>query len=119
MQQTIRDAFSGDQVVLKVALEPILIFSPLLQDSITKLDDFEELKKRVLHYRQVLKEIELNLPRSKSVGSRYLIQLGRLKSSLRSKVLMFEVVTLHFVKWELKSINNHEKIIPGNADEPI
>ena len=109
MQQTIRDAFSGDQVVLKVALEPILIFSPLLQDSITKLDDFEELKKRVLHYRQVLKEIELNLPRSKSVGSRYLIQLGRLKSSLRSKVLMFEVVTLHFVKWELKSINITKK----------
>lgn len=89
IQQTIRNSFSGDQENLKTALAPIFVFAPLLKDTIESMDDFEKLKLRVKHYRQMLKKIELDLPRTRSVGCRYLVQLNRLKSSLRSKVLMF------------------------------
>ena len=74
---------------LKTSLAPILVFAPLLKDTLESMDDFEQLKLRVEHYRQMLKKIELDLPRTRAVGSRYLVQLSRLKSSLRSKVLMF------------------------------
>ena len=89
VQQTIRNSFSEDQGNLKTSLAPILVFAPLLKDTLESMDDFEQLKLRVEHYRQMLKKIELDLPRTRAVGSRYLVQLSRLKSSLRSKVLMF------------------------------
>ena len=89
VQQTIRNSFSEDQENLKTSLAPILVFAPLLKDTLESMDDFEQLKLRVEHYRQMLKKIELDLPRTRAVGSRYLVQLSRLKSSLRSKVLMF------------------------------
>lgn len=56
-------------------------------ESLDKKDvDFDVLVERVLHYRQILKKIEADLPRTLSVGQRYLVQMGGLKSILKNKI---------------------------------
>lgn len=53
----------------------------------TKLEaDFDLLNERVLHYRQILKRIEADLPSTLSVGQRYLVQMSGLKSVLKNKI---------------------------------
>lgn len=49
--------------------------------------DFDLLQERVLHYRQILKRIEADLPCTLSVGQRYLVQMGGLKSALKNKIV--------------------------------
>ena len=47
---------------------------------------FDLLQERVLHYLQVLKTIETDLPCALSVGRRYLVQMSGLKSVLKNKI---------------------------------
>ena len=47
---------------------------------------FDQLQERVIHYRSVLRRIEADLPPSLSIGRRYHVRMGGLKTALKSKI---------------------------------